>query len=71
MHWRMLFGLMTFAGALLLAWDLLTIGQGEARPALVNFVVAQRRADTASSHFRPTSARSTSRAAAYQSRRML
>jgi len=35
MHWRMVFGLMTFAGALLLAWDLLTIGRGEARKALV------------------------------------
>ena len=35
MHWRMLFGLMTFAGAGLLAWDLLTIGVGETRKALV------------------------------------
>jgi len=29
MHWRMLFGLMTFAGAGLLAWNLLTIGVGK------------------------------------------
>jgi nitric oxide reductase subunit B len=36
MHWRMLFGLTTFAGAILLAWDLLTIGAGETtRKALV------------------------------------
>ena len=35
MHWRLVFGVMTFAGAGLLAWDLLTIGKGETRKALV------------------------------------
>ena len=35
MVWRLLFGLVTFAGAVLLAWDLLTLGAGETRKALV------------------------------------
>lgn len=35
MHWGMLFGVMTFAGAILLHWDILTIGAGETRKALV------------------------------------
>jgi len=34
MHWRMLFGLLTVAGLVLLIWDLTTIGKGETRPAL-------------------------------------
>ena len=35
MHWRMLFGLVTLAGVLLLIWDLLTISREEKRPAPV------------------------------------
>jgi nitric oxide reductase subunit B len=35
MVWRMVFGLMTAAGGMLLFWDLLTIGKGEIRPAAV------------------------------------
>jgi nitric oxide reductase subunit B len=35
MIWRLIFGLLTIAGAGLLAWDLLTIGKGESRPARV------------------------------------
>jgi len=31
MHWRMVFGLVTTAGIILLVWDLLTIGKGETR----------------------------------------
>jgi len=31
MHWRMVFGLVTTAGIVLLVWDLLTIGKGETR----------------------------------------
>lgn len=31
MHWRMVFGLVTTAGIVLLVWDLLTIGKGESR----------------------------------------
>jgi nitric oxide reductase subunit B len=34
MHWRLLFGLVTFGGLALLVWDLATIGKGETRPAL-------------------------------------
>jgi len=34
MHWRLLFGLITIAGLVLLIWDLVTIGKGETRPAL-------------------------------------
>jgi hypothetical protein len=34
MHWRLLFGLITIAGLVLLIWDLVTIGKGESRPAL-------------------------------------
>ncbi|MDD1607639.1 MAG: cbb3-type cytochrome c oxidase subunit I, partial [Methylococcaceae bacterium] len=33
MVWRWFFGLMTFAGLILLIWDLLTIGKGETRKA--------------------------------------
>ena len=32
MQWRMVFGLVTTAGIVLLVWDLLTIGKGESRP---------------------------------------
>lgn len=35
MHWRLLFGLVTVAGVVLLVWDLLTIGRGESRRAPV------------------------------------
>jgi nitric oxide reductase subunit B len=35
MAWRLLFGGMTFAGFILLVWDLLTIGKGETRKAPV------------------------------------
>jgi nitric oxide reductase subunit B len=35
MNWRLVFGVMTFAGAILLAWDLLTIGACESREELV------------------------------------
>ena len=35
MVWRWFFGLMTFAGLILLIWDLLTIGKGETRKAAV------------------------------------
>ena len=35
MVWRLLFGLLTFAGAVLLTWDLLTLGAGETRRALL------------------------------------
>ena len=35
MNWRMVFGLMTAAGGVLLFWDLLTIGKGETRKAEV------------------------------------
>jgi len=35
MVWRWLFGLMTFAGLILLIWDLLTIGKGETRKMAV------------------------------------
>ena len=35
MNWRLVFGVMTFAGAGLLAWDLLTIGACESREELV------------------------------------
>lgn len=33
MGWRLLFGGMTFAGFILLVWDLLTIGKDETRKA--------------------------------------
>jgi nitric oxide reductase subunit B len=33
MIWRLFFGGVTFAGFILLVWDLLTIGKGEARVA--------------------------------------
>jgi nitric oxide reductase subunit B len=35
MTWRMIFGWTTFAGYLILVWDLLTIGKGETRPMRV------------------------------------
>jgi nitric oxide reductase subunit B len=35
MVWRWFFGLMTFAGLILLIWDLLTIGKGETRKMTV------------------------------------
>lgn len=35
MHWRAVFGAMVVLGVLLLIWDLLVIGKGETRPALV------------------------------------
>jgi nitric oxide reductase subunit B len=35
MVWRLFFGGITFAGFLLLVWDLLTIGKGETRKAPV------------------------------------
>jgi nitric oxide reductase subunit B len=34
MWWRQIFGWMFAAGFVLLAWDLITIGRGEKRPAL-------------------------------------
>jgi nitric oxide reductase subunit B len=39
MVWRWFFGLMTFAGLILLIWDLLTIGKGETRKMTI--VVAE------------------------------
>jgi nitric oxide reductase subunit B len=35
MIWRLFFGGITFAGFILLVWDLLTIGKGETRKALM------------------------------------
>ena len=35
MVWRLFFGGMTFAGFILLVWDLLTVGKGETRKAPV------------------------------------
>ena len=35
MNWRLIFGMVTASGLILLIWDLLTIGKGETRPALV------------------------------------
>jgi nitric oxide reductase subunit B len=36
MWWRQIFGWMFAAGLVLLAWDMLTIGRSERRPALVH-----------------------------------
>ena len=36
MFWRMIFGWVTAAGTVLLIWDLVTIGAGETRAALVH-----------------------------------
>ena len=36
MWWRQIFGWMFAAGLVLLAWDMLTIGRSERRPALVD-----------------------------------
>jgi len=36
MWWRQIFGWMFAAGFVLLVWDMLTIGRGERRPALVH-----------------------------------
>ncbi len=46
MVWRMIFGWVTAAGTVLLIWDLVTIGAGETRAALVHAREDETKADT-------------------------